>query len=117
MKPSKLFRLLLEAPEKTSHLLRRIETHHGSILEHNRLYWILEADDSEVLNVLLCNRFFTFTKIDESKWLMSANLRSVVELHKVCRSEFSSKLVESLAEVAPNIYNSIKGGKNEVGVG
>ncbi|MBS7620403.1 hypothetical protein KEJ21_07160 [Candidatus Bathyarchaeota archaeon] len=110
MKPSKLFKLLLENPEKTSQLLRRIETHHGSILEHNRVYWIVEADDSEVLNVLLCNRFFTFTRIEKSRWLMSANLRSIIDLHRACGSKFSSEIIKSLAEVVPNIYESIKEG-------
>lgn len=98
-------------------MLKRIETHHGSIFEHNRIYWIVEAEDSEVLNVLLCNRFFTFTKIGASKWLMSANLRAIMEFHRTCGNEFSSELIESLATMFPNIYESIVRDKNERGSG
>jgi hypothetical protein len=48
-KPSALFRRLKKDPERVAKILGRIEVQHGSVLDHNRLCWRMEATDTEVL--------------------------------------------------------------------
>jgi hypothetical protein len=79
VRPSTLFNRLKNNPEKTKRAVRKLELQHGSILEHNSFTWSLEATEGEVLRIILENRFFTFTPISESKWLVSANLRTILE--------------------------------------
>jgi len=76
---------------------------HGSILEHNRLDWLLEAGESEVLKILLANKFFTLTRLVSNEWLMSANLRTVLECQTE-KNDFSKLLLESIKNVAPSVY-------------
>jgi hypothetical protein len=103
--PSTLFYNLSTNPERVSRIVERLEVQHGSILEHNRLIWLIEAEDSEVMEVLLSNRFFNFTKLSLKKWLMSANLRAVLE-YKSRGGEFAYLLFESLKDVASTVYVS-----------
>lgn len=77
-KPSALFRRLKKDPERVANILGRIEVQHGSVLDHNRLCWRMEATNTEVLEVLLRNRFFSFTRLNESDWLLSSNLRTAI---------------------------------------
>jgi len=77
-KPSALFRRLKKDPERVAKILGRIEVQHGSVLDHNRLCWRMEATDTEVLKVLLRHRFFSFTRLDGSNWLLSSNLRTAI---------------------------------------
>jgi len=77
-KPSVLFRRLKKDPERVANILGRIEVQHGSVLDHNRLCWRMEATDTEVLELLLRNRFFSFTRLDGSDWLLSSNLRTAI---------------------------------------
>lgn len=106
-KPSTLFRMLLRKPERVAKILGRLEIHHGSVLEHNRFVWILVATEEEVLDILLKKRFYDFTKLRSGKWLVSANLRTVVEyvdeyddefarLQARCMKEFNSSLSSKL---------------------
>ena len=60
-KPTTIYERLQANPEKVNDIISRLEAQHGSILEHNRLVWILEADENLVLDTLLKNKFFTFT--------------------------------------------------------
>jgi hypothetical protein len=77
-KPSALFRRLKKDPERVANILGRIEVQHGSVLDHNRLCWRVKATDEEVLEVLLRNRFFSFTRLEGSDWLLSSNLRTAI---------------------------------------
>ena len=110
-RPSDLFHRLLGDREKVSRVVGRLEVQHGSILEHNRLCWVLEAAEDEVLDILLRCRFFSFTRLGESKWLMSANLRTVVEFVESRRDPFAEALVESIREVAPTVCRGLRRGK------
>lgn len=103
-KPSTLYRRLKANPEKVRGIVGRLEVQHGSILEHNRLTWRLEAGEGEVLDILMRSRFFAITRLGDSEWLVSANLRTVVEYHERWRDEFGEALVESIQEVAPMVY-------------
>jgi hypothetical protein len=101
--PSNLYHRLSANPAKVADIVGRLEVQHGSILEHNRLDWLLEAGESEVLKVLLANRFFTFTRLGSSRWLMSANLRSVIE-YQTEGGEFADLILDSIKERWPQVY-------------
>lgn len=106
--PSILYDRLLHKPEKVKEIVRRIEVQHGNILEHNRLTWRLECSPNEALEILLQNKFFTFTRLAESKWLVSSNLRTVVEYASSNDTEFSSQIMDSLSSIAPQMYSFVK---------
>jgi hypothetical protein len=101
--PSNLYHRLSANPKKVTEILDRLELQHGSILEHNRLNWLLEAMEGEVLKVLLVNRFFTFTRFGSNQWLVSANLRAVIE-YAAEGDEFGNLLLESIKQKLPSIY-------------
>jgi len=102
--PSNLYHKLSTNPEKVSEIVGRLEVQHGSILEHNRLNWLLEAGEGDVLKVLLVNHFFTFTRLGSQKWLVSANLRAVVE-YSAEGDEFGKLLLESIRDKLPSVYS------------
>ena len=108
--PSTLYKRLKNNPEKARTAVERLELQHGSILEHNRFTWTLEATEGEVLRIILENRFFIFTPIGESKWLMSANLRTLLEYSEKKRDGFGDALVDSVRELAPSL-KSLRGRK------
>jgi hypothetical protein len=60
----------------------------------------LEAEEAEVMKVLLKNRFFSFTRLGSKSWLVSANLRTIIE-YFVEDDEFGELLMKSVAMVAP----------------
>ena len=101
--PSTLYKRLKNNPEKARTAVERLELQHGSILEHNRFTWTLEATEGEVLRIIRENRFFIFTPIGESKWLMSANLRTILEYSEKKRDGFGDALVDSVRELAPSL--------------
>ena len=105
--PSNLFHRLSANPDKVAEVIGRLEVQHGSILEHNRLNWFLEASEGEVLRILLTNRFFTFTRLGSNGWLISANLRTVLE-SQAMGGDFARLLLESISGVAPSIYNFVR---------
>ncbi len=100
--PSSLFHRLSANPERVIEVVGRLEAQHGSILEHNRLDWLLEATEGEVLRVLLTSRFFRFTQLGASRWLVSANMRTVVE-YVAEGGEFSELVLESIKEKWPQV--------------
>ena len=106
--PSILYDRLLHKPEKTKDIVGRLEVQHGNILEHNRLSWIVASSPNAVLEILLQNRFFTFTRLDESRWLVSSNLRTVVEYASSNENEFSKQILESISNIAPQVYSFVK---------
>ena len=101
--PSTLYKRLKNNPEKARTAVERLELQHGSILEHNRFTWTLEATEGEVLRIILENKFFTFTPLGERKWLMSTNLRTLLEYSEKKRDGFGDALVDSVRELAPSL--------------
>ena len=101
--PSSLYHRLKANPEKVKEVVGRLEVQHGSILEHNRLDWLLEAGEGEVLRVLLTNRFFSFTRLGSSSWLVSANMRTVIEYSEE-GGEFADLLLESIKDRWPQVH-------------
>ncbi|HIH88370.1 TPA: hypothetical protein HA344_04065 [Candidatus Bathyarchaeota archaeon] len=101
--PSNLYHRLSANPVKVAEIVGRLEVQHGSIIEHNRLDWLLEAEESDVLKVLISNRFFTFTRLGSNQWLVSANLRAVVE-YTAEGGEFAELLLESIKEKWPQVH-------------
>jgi hypothetical protein len=101
--PSNLYHRLTANPEKVHDIVGRLEVQHGSILEHNRLCWLLEAGEGDVLKVALASRFFNFTRLGSNQWLVSANLRALVE-YSAEGDEFGNHLLESIKEKLPQVY-------------
>ena len=110
-KPSTLFNRLRENPKKIRETIGRLETQHGSILEHSMINWIMEATDEEALDILLENKFYKISRIRTRRWLVSANLRTVIETLKLREDPFSEALFYSLEEVAPTLLGCIGSGK------
>jgi hypothetical protein len=108
-KPSTIFNRLAHSRERVERLVDRIEVHHGSILDHNRLCWIIEATEGEVLDIYLRHRFFSFTKLEDSAWLVSGNLRTAVSYARQHRDNFGEALIKSLEEITPKICSKIRG--------
>jgi hypothetical protein len=101
-KPSTLYNRLKEKEGRVADVVGRLEAQHGSTLEHNRLVWLLEAAEGEVLDLALRSRFLTLTELGDDRWLLSANLRTVVEI-AVGDDPFAETLADSIQEVAPNL--------------
>jgi hypothetical protein len=93
-------------------IVGRIEAQHGSILEHNRITWHVEADEEEVLTLLLRNRFFTVTRLGLKNWLMSSNLRAILEYYTEW-GDVGTQLIETIKEVSPTIYKFMSSAKHE----
>ena len=106
--PSTLFNRFKDRPEKVEDIVGRIELQHGNILEHNRLVWSLEAPRDMVLDVMLRTKYLNFTKLGNDRWVVSGNLRSVIELHITHRDDFTETLVETIMEASPRIYDFIR---------
>ncbi len=101
--PSTIYKRLKNNPNQARTAVGRLELQHGSILEHNRFTWTLEATEGEVLRIILENRFFIFTPIGENKWLVSANLRTILEYSAQKRDGFGDALVDSVRALAPSL--------------
>lgn len=101
--PGILYDRLLNRPGKVKEVVGRAEVQHGNILEHNRLIWLLEATDGEVLEASLGTRFLTFTRLDEKRWLLSGNLRAALEYAQQEKTPFTDALAASVKCVAPGI--------------
>ncbi len=108
--PSTLFNRFKDRPEKVADIVSRVEVQHGNILEHNRLVWSLEAPRDRVLDIMLRTKFLNITDLGDNRWVVSGNLRSVIELHQAHRDDFTEALVESLQAVSPRIYAFIRRG-------
>jgi hypothetical protein len=106
--PSTLFYSLLEKPEKVHGLVSRVEVQHGNILEHNRFVWKLETSKEKILNILLKKKFFNITRVGKSTWLLSSNLRTLVEYHNIHKDDFSDLMVESIKNASPQLYDKIR---------
>ena len=105
--PSTLFDKLKAKSEKVADIVGRVEVQHGNILEHNRLVWSLDASKEEVLEVMLKTKFLNFTE-NRDKWVVSGNLRSIIELHQSESTEFTKALAETVKVASPRIYEFIR---------
>lgn len=101
--PGTLYDRLLNKPGKVKEIVGRAEVQHGNILEHNCLVWLLEATDGEVLEAALDTSFLKFTRLDENLWLLSGNLRTVVEYAQRKKTPLTDALAASAKNVAPDI--------------
>ncbi|MBS7638478.1 hypothetical protein KEJ49_06325 [Candidatus Bathyarchaeota archaeon] len=107
--PIDIYRRLLRDPEKLRAILNRVELHHGSLLEHNQLCWLLEASKDEVLEILMKSHFFYVTPLGGSNWLLSSNLRTALRYVQRHRDAFSEALLETIRVVAPNLTEGFGG--------
>ena len=105
--PSTLFDRLKSKPEKVEDIVGRVEVQHGNILEHNRLVWSLEASRDEILDIMLESKFLNITET-QGKWVVSGNLRSILELHQSDQTEFTMAFVETVKTASPRIYDFIR---------
>ena len=108
--PSTLFHRFKDRPKKVTDIVDRVELQHGNILEHNRLVWSLEAPRGRVLDIMLRTKFLNFTELGDDRWVVSGNLRSVIELHRAHRDDFTVALVETIQEASPKIYDFVRRG-------
>ena len=106
--PSTLYNRLQANPEKVHEIVGRVEVQHGNILEHNKLVWSLDATKDEVLAIMLRSRFFNISEVGEGKWVLSGNLRTLVEYHQTVHDDLSEQLVESIRDAAPQVYHFIR---------
>ncbi len=109
--PSTLFNRFKERPDKVADIVGRVELQHGNILEHNRLVWSLEASRDRVLDIMLRTKFLNFTELGDGRWVVSGNLRSIIELHISHRDDFTEALVETVKDASPRIYKFIRRGE------
>ena len=107
-KPSTLYNRLKDRSGRVAEVVGRLEAQHGSTMEHNRLVWLLEASEGEVLDLALRSRFLALTRLGDDRWLLSANLRTVIELAGG-DDPFARSLTESIHEVAPGLNVSLSG--------
>ena len=111
-RPSDIY-ITLKGDERRVHkLLRRLVLKHGSVLEHNRLVFLAEAEEGEVLALLLAHRFFEVSKLGERRWLLSCNLRTVLEVLSGEGREKLPKgvreaLIKALKQVAPRLHQRV----------
>jgi len=91
--------------ERVAGLLKRaLELGHYDILEHNSITWLAQAEESEMLSLLNSSKFFETSRIDEKRWLITTNLRVLVEITRGNNhSPLTKELVETLDIAAPSI--------------
>jgi hypothetical protein len=91
--------------ERVAGLLKRaLELGHYDILEHNSITWLAEVEESEILSLLNSSKFFETSRIDEKRWLITTNLRVLVEIARGNdHSPLTKELVATLNVAAPNI--------------
>lgn len=111
--PSKIIQRLSKNPEKIKQVLEGLQLQHGSVLEHNRINWLMEASSSEVLDLLLVSRFLRATKLRDEFWLLSANLRTVVEVVTSERGPLRDALLDSMKVFAPTMFRCLGGNQDE----
>jgi hypothetical protein len=109
--PSVLFRGLGGRPGRVVEVVGGLESQHGSVLEHNRLVWLVEASGEEVLMLLMGSRFLQVSRLSGDRWLLSGNMRSVLELAERGGGEIADALVRSIGEAAPTLHRCFTGGR------
>jgi len=91
--------------ERVAGLLKRaLELGHYDILEHNSITWLADAEEAEILTLLNSSKFFETSKIDEKRWLITTNLRVLVEIARGNNhTDLTKELVSTLDTAAPSI--------------
>ncbi len=81
-----------------------MELGHYDILEHNSITWLVDASEKDILSLLDSSKFFETSQVDEERWIVTTNLRVLVELARAKnRPPLSRELVATLVTAAPNI--------------
>ena len=95
--------------ERVAGLLRRaVELGHYDILEHNSISWLAEAGEKDILSLLNSSRFFEASRLDENRWLITTNLRVLVELARgINQTSLTKELVTTLDKAAPSIASAL----------
>jgi len=95
--------------ERIGGLLRRaLELGHYDILEHNSITWLAEAEVKEILSLVESSKFFETSQIDEHRWLITTNLRVLVEMARNPSPQpLSKELVATLNVAAPIIGTAL----------
>jgi len=106
--PSKLFSRVSNDPKRVKSLIKGLQLQHGSVLEHNRINWLLEASDEEALNLLLKSKFFNLTRLRPGLWLLSANLRTIVEYVRSEEGPMRDALLGSMVQYAPTMQSCLE---------
>jgi thymidylate synthase-like protein len=95
--------------ERIGGLLKRaLELGHYDILEHNSITWLAEADEKEILFLMESSKFFETSQIDERRWLITTNLRVLVELARSANPlPLTKEMVTTLNQAAPIIASAL----------
>jgi DNA-directed RNA polymerase sigma subunit (sigma70/sigma32) len=95
--------------ERIGGLLKRaLELGHYDILEHNSITWLAEAEEKEIISLMESSKFFETSQIDEKQWLITTNLRVLVELARgQNHAPLTKYLVETLGVAAPIIASAL----------
>jgi len=101
--------------ERIDGLLKRaLELGHYDILEHNSITWLAEADEKEILSLIESSKFFETSQIDEKRWVITTNLRVLVELARdISYSPLTKDLVGTLSQAAPIIASALSSPSKE----
>ena len=105
--PISHFERLSKKPEKVKKVIKGLILKHGSVLEHNRFIWLVEAGDDEILDLSVRHRFLEFSKLGEGVWLMSCNMRTMLEVIESERGEVVEAMLEALKKSSPTIYGRV----------
>ncbi len=91
--------------ERISGLLKRsLELGHYDILEHNSITWLVEADEKDILSLLNSSKFFETSRVDRERWIVTTNLRVLVELARSQNpTALGKEMLGTLNTAAPNI--------------
>jgi len=91
--------------ERISGLLKRsLELGHYDILEHNSITWLVDAQEKDILSLMDSSKFFETSRIDEERWIVTTNLRVLVELARASNPPpLTKELVATLNTAAPNV--------------
>lgn len=107
-RPSRIFKNLLEDPERVKGLVEGLSLQHRSVLEHNRVNYLLEASEEEALELLLWSKFFDLTRLRKDLWLLSTNLKEIVR-SVLERGPMWRELLRSMEAFAPSLYQRLEG--------
>jgi len=110
--PSELLERLRRDPKKVRKLVKALSLKHGSVIEHNRFVFLAAAKDEEILELLLASHFIEASRLGDGRWLLSCNLRTIVELltgqHNLppgAREGF----LKAIKEFAPTFWEKVVG--------
>jgi hypothetical protein len=95
--------------DRISGLLKRsLELGHYDILEHNSITWLVDANEKDILSLLDSSKFFETSQVDEERWIVTTNLRVLVELARAKNQPpLSRELVSTLVTAAPSIASTL----------